>query len=205
MLKRIILTLLVMSLPVVASATIYRWVDEKGITHFSDTPHKGAATVKLPKTETYSAPKLPISQNSKNPKASEDKNKKIDYKIAITSPKNDENFPPGLRGSINVNVSVEPKLQKGHRIESYLDGNVLNIGKTNFTLPEDISRGEHTVQAKVTYRKKILAESNLVKFYVQQHSIQNPAAHSLQNNNSIQRRVAPNQTNIISPQPILPN
>jgi len=49
----------VLACTVAVSATVYRWVDENGVVHFSDQPHENAEKVQLKAPQTYSAPKAP--------------------------------------------------------------------------------------------------------------------------------------------------
>ena len=42
---------------VATAATVYKWVDENGVTHFSDQPHENAQKVELKAPQTFTAPK----------------------------------------------------------------------------------------------------------------------------------------------------
>ena len=42
--------------PALASTTVYRWVDEQGIVHFSDQPHPGAQKMRVEDAPTFKAP-----------------------------------------------------------------------------------------------------------------------------------------------------
>jgi hypothetical protein len=37
------------------SATVYKWVDADGVTHYTDQPHAGAQKMQLQGAQTYSA------------------------------------------------------------------------------------------------------------------------------------------------------
>src|SRR5688572_24922204 len=41
------------------STTVYKWVDENGVTHYSDQPHPGATKLEVGAVQTYSAPAAP--------------------------------------------------------------------------------------------------------------------------------------------------
>src|ERR1700756_4027834 len=43
------------------AATVYKWVDENGVVHFSDQPHENAEKVQLKAPQTYTAPKTPAA------------------------------------------------------------------------------------------------------------------------------------------------
>ena len=53
---RTALILLGVLLAAAASATTYKWVDSKGVTHYSDRPQPGAEIVELQKAQTFEAP-----------------------------------------------------------------------------------------------------------------------------------------------------
>src|SRR5579871_3241622 len=51
-------TLMSLGCTVVATAaTVYKWVDENGVIHYSDQPHENAQKVELKSPQTYSATK----------------------------------------------------------------------------------------------------------------------------------------------------
>ena len=47
----------VASCAVALAGSVYKWVDENGVTHYSDQPHENAQKVELKAPQTYSAPK----------------------------------------------------------------------------------------------------------------------------------------------------
>ena len=56
--RAMIFTLLSMlACTVTVAATVYRWVDENGVTHYSDQPHENAEKVTVAAPQTYSAAK----------------------------------------------------------------------------------------------------------------------------------------------------
>ena len=69
------------------SATVYRWVDENGVTHYSDQPHEGAEKVTVSAPQTYSAPRQasPSNNSASRPAAPAQT-----YSCEITQPANDD-------------------------------------------------------------------------------------------------------------------
>ena len=57
---RLLLAGLLLSAPAALQAKLYRWVDEAGVVHFSDTPHAGAQEVRPQRVETVPARKAPF-------------------------------------------------------------------------------------------------------------------------------------------------
>src|SRR5579863_8074566 len=43
------------------ASTMYRWVDEQGVVHYSDTPQPGAQRIQMEQAQTYKAPPVPSS------------------------------------------------------------------------------------------------------------------------------------------------
>ena len=55
--RAILFTLMSVACAVAFSATVYRWVDENGVTHYSDQPHENAEKVTISAPQTFSAPR----------------------------------------------------------------------------------------------------------------------------------------------------
>jgi len=142
-------------------AKIYRWQDNVGNVHFSDTPHVEAVEVFI-KQDVISNEYAPIIAS---PAVSQ-----TNYqKLIITSPANDETFFHD-EGRFVVIVEVEPKLRPGDKCILLYDGKESSafqeVGK--FYL-QNIERGEHRIQAIVENDAGlILMRSNEVVFYLQQ-------------------------------------
>ena len=164
-----------------AAGQVYRWVDADGSVHYSDRPQEGAEKVTLPSAQTFKAPIV----NRRRPKtvaSSSDNNDptpeaSLQYrKVEIVRPAQEEVLW-NTGGQIEVAVSVEPKLQSGHKLQLYLDNqriDGLEPGGTQFTL-QDVFRGQHSLRAEVRGSSGVkLIESLPVKFTVQQTSQLNP-------------------------------
>ena len=46
-------TLILLASSASIAATVYKWVDDKGVTHFSDQPNPGAAKVHVDSPQSY--------------------------------------------------------------------------------------------------------------------------------------------------------
>ena len=75
-------------------------------------------------------------------------------------------------GNVNVDVSLEPALRSGDKIDLLLDGQSVGGGnKTAITLT-DMERGTHSLQALVKDASgKVVARSNTVTFTLQRRSV----------------------------------
>ncbi|MCG8435846.1 MAG: DUF4124 domain-containing protein [Gammaproteobacteria bacterium] len=167
--RKLFILLVCFTLPAFA-ATTYKWVDEDGKVHYSDTPVEGAEEVRLPDVTTFDAPDLPAG--SPAPSNSQPPAPKPQYsKFALTSPAVDEVIWTN-EGIVTVQFEVDPPLQKGHYVAFYLDGERLekaDVEGTTATL-QRVFRGTHTLYAVVfgpTGQQKI--KSKPITFHVQRH------------------------------------
>jgi hypothetical protein len=157
------------------AAEVWRWVDENGVTHFSDRPHPGAERVELSPAQTFTAPALPPPRQ---PASSETVEPASPYsRVTIVSPGAGEMFW-NIGGELTVQLELEPQLMRGHQLRLFLDGSRVEgvpQGPVQFTIGE-VWRGEHTLRAAIfDSGGRELASSEAITFYVQQTSIQNPA------------------------------
>jgi hypothetical protein len=165
--------LLVFSAGAVAGE-MWRWVDERGIVHYSDRPHPGAERVELGPAQTYTAPELPPPR----PAAPEPPAEPVPSyaRLSIVSPEEGEMLW-NIGGELGVELDLQPPLRDGHQLRVYLDGErVADVPQASgrFTIGE-VYRGEHTLRASIVDdRGRELVSSATTTFYVQQASILNP-------------------------------
>lgn len=131
-------------LPLAASAEIYKYVDEKGVTHYSDKPPaKGAKPATLPPLQT-----IPSSDSPQASAAEPAQKKKppVDYVLAIASPAPEQTFRD-TSGEVSVSVSVQPALAEGYGLMYYVDGKAATaepVASTGFSLA-GLERGSHAI------------------------------------------------------------
>ncbi len=130
-----------------AATTVYKWVDENGVTHYSDQPHENAAKVEVREPTTYSAKTGPAAAV----KAAESQQAPPGAYLScsVSQPTPDQVFLSVY--SVTVVVDTSPALRPGDRVLLTLDGRSL----TNLAAPSTsitinpIDRGTHTVQATI--------------------------------------------------------
>jgi Domain of unknown function (DUF4124) len=158
---------------VALSATVYKWVDENGVTHYSDQPHENAEKVQVAAPQTYKAPAVP-SRTAAQPGRERPPN--AYESCAVVSPANEETLPNTY--SVTTSVQVSPAPRDGDHLVVLFDGKPLPgfpAAGGSFTI-SDIDRGTHTVQAMVQDPSgKVLCQSPNVSFTVLQPSVLNPA------------------------------
>jgi hypothetical protein len=172
--RLVLFTLMSVVSAVALSATVYKWVDENGVTHYSDQPHEKAEKVQVAAPQTYKAPPVPVRATASEGSQSQQLN--AYQSCEITSPTNNEVFPNAF--SVNAAVQVSPTPHDGDQLLLLLDGNpVPNFPSTGGSLTiAQIDRGSHNMQAVVQDPKgRTLCQSSNVSFTVLQPSVLNPA------------------------------
>lgn len=176
--------LLALAVPAFAGQTVYKWVDDKGVTHFSDQPGPGAEKVELrggsnrsaAPAPTYSPPAQQDTTARKGPPYS---------RFVVDSPQQDEAII-NTGGVVRVSLASTPAIATGHLITLYLDGGAVEDASPTAMTHQftNMPRGTHTVKAVVsTSQGKKLQETPTVTFHVRQESAaQPPVGPALRNN-----------------------
>ncbi len=156
-----------------AGATVYRWVDEQGVVHYSDQPHPNAEKLRVNAAQTYK----PTAADSAPAGGGQSSNAAAPpYRgCAIVQPQDDQAF--ANVDSLTVVVQTDPQLHQGDKVYVMVDGQALNGGAPTgpqFVL-SPVDRGTHTAQAQVKDAGgAVQCQTPPVTFHVQQNSILNP-------------------------------
>jgi len=162
--------LMLLACAAASAATIYKWVDENGVVHFSDQPHAGAEKVHVGAPQTFSAPK-----GTAPAAAPQEERTQRSGSCQVVSPGNEETLMN--EHSVSGQVHLSPAPEGGEQVVIVLDGNPLpGIADStgSFTI-SPIDRGEHTLSAQVLAPNgQVLCQGGSITFFVQQPSIQSP-------------------------------
>jgi hypothetical protein len=164
-----------------SGAPAWTWVDAKGTVHFSDTPVPGAKQIQLAGAQGFGAAARAQSSETTTSNAAPATaipQQPASYRtFNITSPTEQETLW-NIGGTLTIQVALEPRLQSGHRLDAYLDGERRNLNATSLSLSvRDVFRGTHTVQVAIVDQSgSEILRSSAVTFMVQQTSTQNPNA-----------------------------
>jgi hypothetical protein len=168
-----------------SSSKTYRWVDENGVTHFSDSPRPGSQDptkyeyeIRTPNVSRSTYRRRPSTEGG--PSSSEgddDADAAAPFagyqQMRITSPRDGETLW-NIGGSLNVGVSLVPGLNANHGIVIIMDGRVMTpqpVRSTSVTINE-VYRGVHTIVAAVrTPDGQQLIASQPIRFVVQQSTV----------------------------------
>jgi len=172
--RRHLFTLMSLVCSLALAATVYKWVDENGIVHYSDQPHPNAQKIGVQPAQTYKAdtPAAPAGPTPPPAAAAPPP-----YQgCAIAQPTDDQTFTSV--DSLSIVVHTDPELRPGDQIFLMLDGQPLNGGAatgSHFTLTP-VDRGTHSLQAVVRDSDgAVRCQTPGVSYNVQQPSLLNPA------------------------------
>lgn len=175
MLKRLLFGFAALATATAVFAQAYKWVDEDGITHYSDRPHEGAEQIQLPgsgrSSRTTYTPRTRTSSASTTQQTEPAQEKAFSYdSLAVTTPAAEETLW-NIEGVLNVSLDLSPALAQGHQVRVYFDGTPQMVSGLSFQIP-DVFRGVHNVQAEILDPSgKLMIRSIPNRFYVQQNTI----------------------------------
>jgi Domain of unknown function (DUF4124) len=173
--RALVFTLMcIAALAAASAATIYRWVDESGVTHYSDQPHPGAQKIQVQAVQTYKAP----AQHAPAPAAAFRNSAPAGpvYSACVVSrPTSEEVFMNTQ--TVPASVHVDPAVRPGDRLAVLLDGapvtaNIPLDSEFNLT---PVYRGAHSLSVRVEDATgAVLCQSPSVTFNVRQASLLAP-------------------------------
>jgi len=170
-----VLALLLVLACATADAEVFRRVGPDGEVYFSDTPGSGAERVHVGPAQSGRVPAAPpprrtgVEQTSGSGAEDQQSIAPSYAQFNIVKPSNEQ----GVRandGSVTIYLALRPALMPGHTIALHIngeDGEKIRTGDTlNFNL-SNLSRGRHTVAARVINKQgQALIKTAPVSFYV---------------------------------------
>jgi hypothetical protein len=158
-----------------SAADVWKWVDSKGVTHYSDQPVPGATKIEVRAGNIAEArPAETVSSDTAPDPISQAAG--IDYRIEIVRPQNDQAFI-NTSGQVEVEIRVEPPVAQVHGLSLYLDGKLVTASAPNALayMLTGLPRGTHHVIAVIRDGTgRTIEESPTVEFTVRQESIAQP-------------------------------
>ncbi len=111
--RRRLFTLMSLVCSLAVAATVYKWVDEHGVVHYSDQPHPNAQKVDVQAAQTYKAGDMPATPGG--PPAPPASARPPPYQgCAIAHPADDQTLTNV--DSLTVIVRTDPALRPGDQI-----------------------------------------------------------------------------------------
>ena len=170
---RAILALLGLVLAAAATADVWRWVDDDGVVHFSDTPVEGAERIDVSESSRTTGARVftPPPQVGADGEPVPEAEEAFRYEnLSVASPAAEETLW-NIEGTLSVSLALSPGLQRGHQVRVYFNGEPRMVNSTSFTIDE-VFRGVHNIQAEVLDETgKLMIRSQTNRFYVQQNTV----------------------------------
>ncbi len=165
-----IISLLLIFTCAIANAQVFQRTGPDGKVYFSDQPGPDATKVDVAPAQSIKLAPLPEQSNTGQNKDKAQQETAPGYtRFSIVSPTAEE----GVRandGTVTVNLSLQPELQSGHSIKLSIsgeDGDAVKTGSGPSIELNNLSRGRHTVEARVVDDKgKTLIKTKSVSFFV---------------------------------------
>lgn len=168
--------LLALAAPAFAGQTVWKWVDDKGVTHYSDQPVPGATKMELNSSSRASSESKPVYTSQSPGKDIPAQKGPLYARFVVESPQQDASII-NTGGKVQVRLASTPAIGGGQAIAIYLDGaRVEGLSPSSMSHElSDVPRGTHTVKAVVTGQNGAsLQETPTVTFHVRQESVANP-------------------------------
>ncbi len=158
-----------------SSATVYKWVDDNGVTHFSDQPNPKAQKLEITGAQTYESQAATVEPPPRAAAAATG----AAPVCVIDSPGAGQVFLDTF--SITGHVTLSPAGNDGGRATLRMDGTDVTglLGSSgSFTLSQ-VDRGEHTLTLQVSdARGSVVCQAAPVTFSIRQRSATTGAAGS---------------------------
>lgn len=163
--------LLLFLIPLCGNATVYTQTDSNGHTVYSDTPFQNSQPIDIPNSASTITTPTEKTQSQQTLSTSAISTKEIDthqpYTLfTMTNPIDQQTFQN--QREIPVEVSTKPDLQKGDKIQLYLDGQAYGDAATSTHLMmNQVERGSHTVSAAIVSESKtVLKQTPAITIFV---------------------------------------
>lgn len=159
--------------PARAAATLYKWVDAGGVTHYSDRPAPGAQQIRIANAQTFKSARTP--PGARSPRNSSDQPAQPYSRIEITRPAEGESIV-NTGGRVDASADLEPALAPGHQLWFVVDGTrQTDPAGASLTASLTVSRGTHSLAIAITDEAgRELVTSAPVAFNVVQASVGEP-------------------------------
>jgi hypothetical protein len=153
--------------------TIYKYTDENGVIHYSETkPNEDYKEADLPPLSII--PSTPVNNRSNSSSSQQEGSEESIEQRAfeIIEPADQENIW-GSGGKLTAKVDALTEEQKQqYQIQFIIDGKKQQPSDKNIQVFDDIFRGEHKIKAVLLnkYTQKVIKESKSITIYMHQNS-----------------------------------
>jgi hypothetical protein len=172
--RALIFTLMCMIATLASAATVYKWVDENGVTHYSDQPHPGAQKITVEAAQTYKSSAGQV-RGPPQPPAPRPGPAAPNYICSVSRPAPQEMFQN--TDTVPGNVHIDPALRPTDHLSVMLDGAPVSVSvapDADFSLT-GVFRGSHQLSVRVQDASGTTLCESGVPFFVRQASLLSPA------------------------------
>ncbi|MCU4676873.1 DUF4124 domain-containing protein [Catenovulum sp. 2E275] len=153
-----------------AKAEIYQYVNEQGVTVFTDKPRPDAKQIEV----NQNIPNMPatLTQAKSNSAASNQKPQPFVYQITILNPQPQATIRNN-QSEMEVSFQLNTEPNFAYQFVIYLDGKaVKTVNRLTKVQLQQVYRGEHQLKVELTdLNGKLIASSKPVIFYMHQASL----------------------------------
>ena len=153
------------------SATVYKWVDDNGVTHFSDQPNPKAEKLQISSAQTYQSQAAGVTAPAPTGTAAPTAAAPL---CVIDAPGGGQVFLDTF--SITGHVTLA-HLGEGSQTTLRMDGQDISglLGTDGSFAVSQVERGDHSLTLQVTNaRGEVTCQANAVTFSVRQRSASVP-------------------------------
>ena len=156
------------------SATVYKWVDENGVTHFSDQPNPKAEKLTISGAQTYGAQAAAVAAPAPTAAAARPVSSPV---CVIDTPAPGQVFLDTF--SITGHVTLAHAGAEGEQATLRMDGQDISalLGPNGSFAVSQVERGDHTLTLQVNNAQgEVSCQANAVTFSIRQRSVIPPGA-----------------------------
>ena len=152
----------------VSAATVYKWVDDNGVTHFSDQPNPKAEKLTIAGAQTYGAQAAAVAAPPPVAAAPPAVSTPV---CVIDTPASGQVFIDAF--SISGHVTLANPGREGTQAALRMDGLDISalLGPDGSFAVSQVERGDHTLTLQVTdARGDVICQASAVNFSIRQRS-----------------------------------
>jgi hypothetical protein len=160
----------------VSATTVWTWVDDQGVKHYSQTPVPGATQVEIGPSNRASAHTSSRAAPMSSTRAEEVATVVRYTDFSVVQPLDGETLH-NVAGNVPVKLQVDPALRPEHRIDIFLNDRRIDYvpqASTQFDL-KDVWRGTHLLVAVLKDAQGKPLHEAAVTFNVRQASMIKPS------------------------------
>ncbi|PKF51387.1 DUF4124 domain-containing protein [Enterovibrio nigricans] len=154
------------SFPVLADS-YYRWVDEHGVVHFSDSPPEASIelNIELKAIPLNTHPDIAAPMTPEAPPVPPQPPAPLASDILLLSPLNEDTIR-NSEGNITLSLSTDLPLGEQQSVRAVVDGKPLKSQKDLSIQLNNVDRGEHSIKVQLLQGGKVIASSDSATVFV---------------------------------------